>query len=200
MENFCKKGKLENKNGYDVCRAVDWRGSLRYDFTLLYAKDSAGELPRTFGHYHTKGFAELFGVIKGETMALMQKHGREPNAIEEVYLIEAATGENLVILPNFGFTNINPDASQDLLLSNWIDNNVENQYGFIKKYDGFCYRAIRDSGGNIIFEKNKEYKKIPKLVKIKPRVIPKELRNMDFLNNPDKYSELLTIKNLYEKN
>lgn len=197
MENFCKKGKLENKNGYDVCRAVNWRGNLRYDLTLLYAKNSLGELPRTFGHYHSEGFAEMFGVLEGKTMALMQKHGQEPDVVEEAYLIEASVGENFVILPNFGFTNINPSVAGNLLLYNWIDNNVENQYDFIKKYNGFCYRAIRGEGGGVKFEKNENYAKIPNLVRVKPKEAPKELRGLEFLSKPQKYKDYLTIENLY---
>ncbi|NOY35720.1 MAG: hypothetical protein GXP44_02280 [bacterium] len=199
MENFCEIGKIEKKGGYDVCRGEDRRGDLRYDLTLLYAKNSAGELPRTFGHYHSKGFAELFGVLKGKTMALMQKYGSEPNAIKEAYLIEAEASENLIILPDFGFTNINPDASRDLLLYNWIDIGVENQYDFIKEYDGFCYRAMRDEGGNIKFEKNENYAEVPELVRLKPKELPEELLDMIFLSEPEKYKDYLTIESLYER-
>ncbi len=102
-------------------------------------------------------------------------------------------------MPNFGFTNINRDKSKNLLFSNWVDVNVENQYDFIKKYNGFCYRLLKGADGNITFEKNENYKKIPKLVKLKPKDLPKELEDLDFLSNPEKYSEFLTIKNLYEK-
>ncbi len=199
MENICKKGKIEHKIGYDVCRGEDLRGDLRYDLTLIYPEDAVGELPRTFGHYHTQGYAELFEVIEGKIMALTQKHGAEPDMIEEAYLIEAGAGDKFVILPDFGFTNINQDKSKNLLFSNWVGVKVENQYDFIKRYNGFCYRAIRDDNGNITFEKNENYKKIPKLVKLKPKDLPKELEDLDFLSNPEKYSEFLTIKNLYEK-
>lgn len=199
MENFCEKGKIEKKDGYDVCREVDWRGNLRYDLTLLYAKNSAGEMPRTFGHYHSKGFAELFGVISGRTMALMQKHGQEPNSIEEVYLIEAGIGKSFIILPDFGFTNINPDVSQDLLLYNWINKNVENKYDLIKKYDGFCYRAINDGNGDVRFEKNDKYKEVPGLIRLKPKELPEELRDLNFLSEPEKYRDYLTIESLYER-
>lgn len=194
---FCKKGKIEHKTGYDVCRGKNWQGDLRYDLTLIYTKDTARELPRTFGHYHTQGYAELFEVIKGETMALMQQYGAEFDIIEKVYLIEASKGDKFIILPNFGFTNINPDKSKNLLLSNWINVNVENQYDLIKKYNGFCYRALRDGNGNITFEKNENYKKIPELIKLKPKKLPKELKNLDFLSHPEKYQDILRVDKLF---
>lgn len=201
MENFCEKGKIEYKIGYDVCRGEDWQaspaGELRYDLTLIYAKGAVGELPRTFGHYHTKGYVELFEVIKGKTMALMQKYGAESDIIEKAYLIEAGKGDKFIILPDFGFTNINPDKSKNLLLSNWINVSVENQYDLIKKHNGFCYRALRNRDGNIIFEKNENYKKIPELIKLKPKELPKELENLDFLNNPEKYRDVLRVDKLF---
>jgi len=67
----------------------------------------------------------------------MQKHGNKPNAIEEAYLLEAKTDENFIILPDFGFTNINAKKT-DLLFSNWINIGVENQYDFIKEFKGLA--------------------------------------------------------------
>jgi len=198
MENFCKVGKMENKNGYDVCRGVKSDGDLRYDLTLIYAKDEQGELPRTTGHYHTKGFAELFEVIEGRTMVLMQKHKKEPNDIDKVYIIEAKAGEKLIVLPDFGFTNINAEKSENLLLSNWVDIKVENKYDFIKQYSGFCYRALRGENDGIIFEKNDEYQEVPEVIRVRPKEFPKELEDLDFLSNPEKYKNFLTIEHLYE--
>ncbi|MEE8131608.1 MAG: glucose-6-phosphate isomerase family protein [Candidatus Paceibacterota bacterium] len=198
MENFCEKGKIEYKIGYDVCRGKDWQGDLRYDLTLIYAKDTARELPRTFGHYHTQGYAELFEVIEGKTMAFIQQYGAESDIIEKAYLIEASKGDKFIILPDFGFTNINPDKSKNLLLSNWTNVNVKNQYDLIKKYNGFCYRALRNGNGNITFEKNENYKKIPELIKLKPKELPKELKNLDFLSEPEKYKDVLRVDKLFK--
>ncbi len=200
MENFCKKGKIEKKGGYDVCRGEDRNGDLRYDLTLIYAKDvrEGEEYPRTFGHYHSKGFAELFKVIEGRTMAIMQKHGNKPNAIEGAYLVEVKAGENFIILPDFGFTNINTEKT-DLLFSNWIDIGVENQYDFIKEFEGFCYRAARGNNGGVVFEKNENYGEVSELVRLKPKELPEQLRDLNFLSEPEKYRDYLTVDNLYEQ-
>ncbi len=200
MEIFCEKGKIEKKSGYDVCRGEDHKGDLRYDLTLIYAKETpvGEEFPRTFGHYHSKGFAELFKVIEGRTMAIMQKYGSKPNVIDEAYLVEAEAEENFIILPDFGFTNINAENS-DLLFSNWIDIGVENQYDFIKEYDGFCYRAVRGADVGVKFEKNEKYASVPELVRLKPKELPEELHDLNFLSEPEKYKEYLTVDALYEQ-
>jgi len=198
MENFCKNGKLEHKKGYDVCRNVDEHGELRYDLTLIYPTSNE-ILPRTFGHYHTIGYVELFEVIKGKTLVIMQKEDKNPDEIEEVYIIEAEKGQKLIVLKNFGFCNINPQEKESLLLSNWISKSVENLYQDIKDLNGFCYVAKRDVNKKIFFEKNKNYKKVPEPIKLKPKKLPKELEDLNFLSNPEKYSNLLTINNLYER-
>lgn len=199
MEIFCQNGKLEQKDGYEVCRAVDQKGDLRYDLTKIHPQKGEGELPRTAGHYHTKGFAELFEVLSGKSNIIMQTPGEAPDIIEEVYLIKVEENEKAIILPDFGFTNINPDPEKELLLSNWISINVENKYEFIKKYNGFCYYATRDTRGNIIFEKNENYRDAPKLIKLRPKEFPRELENLDFLIHPEKYKNILTVKNLYDR-
>jgi len=121
-------------------------------------------------------------------MAIMQKHGNKPNAIEEAYLLEAKTDENFIILPDFGFTNINAKKT-DLLFSNWINIGVENQYDFIKEGEN----------GEVVFEKNENYEDIPELVRLKPKQLPEQLSDLNFLSEPEKYNDYLTIENLYEQ-
>lgn len=202
MENFCKNGKLEKKDGYEVCRDVNRRdlpdGGLRYDLTKIHPKKGEGELPRTFGHYHTVGFTELFEVIKGNTVIIMQKEGGSPDIIEKVYRINGKEKDKIIVMQNFGFTNINPDSENELILSNWISKSVENIYEDIKNLGGFCYVAKRDAEGKIFFEKNKNYTQVPELIELKPKKLPRELENLDFLIHPEKYKEILTIENLYD--
>ncbi|MFH0803649.1 MAG: glucose-6-phosphate isomerase family protein [Candidatus Tagabacteria bacterium] len=188
MENFCQIGKLEKKHGYDVCRGEKRRGDLRYDLTLLYPKTS------TFGHFHTKGHAELFEVLSGQAMFFMQRHGKLPKFVKEAYLVEAKKNEKIIVLPNFSITTINPKKNKKLIVSNWINNKVKNDYSIFKKLKGPCYKKAGKE-----FEKNKNYKKIPNLIRLRPKKLPAKLKNLNFLNNPKKYKKILTIKNLYTK-
>ena len=71
MEKFCELGKLEEKtvsgvSRYDVCRGEKSIGKLRYDLTRIYPERFGDELPRTAGHYHTKGQCELFEIISNQ--------------------------------------------------------------------------------------------------------------------------------------
>jgi oxalate decarboxylase/phosphoglucose isomerase-like protein (cupin superfamily) len=210
MENFCKIGKLENKfvegvSRYDVCRGEKEKGDLRYDLTLIYPERfekpacAGSELPRTFGHYHAKGQVELFEVISGRALFFMQRYENDPKTIKEAYLAETKEKEKVIILPDFSITTINPEKEKELLVSNWVSVNIKNDYEQFKKSDGNCYRVIEDENGKIIFEKNKNYEDMPELAKLKPKKIPKELENLDFLTHPEKYKKFLTIENCYTK-
>lgn len=205
MENFCEVGKFEHKNGYDVCRDIKRMGELRYDFTLFPANTTATsnttdrtsrtELTRTHGHYHTDGASELFEVVSGEALFFMQKREGAKDIISEAYLITASEGDKIVILPDFSVTSINASQEKKLLISNWVSDNIKNDYGAFEKLDGNCYKIF----ANGVVEKNPHYKQMPNLIRLRPKKLPSELENLDFLNNPQKYAEFLTIDSLYER-
>lgn len=160
MENFCKIGKLEKKNGYDVCRDIKRSGNLRYDLTKIFPGC------HTAGHYHAPGFPELFEVLSGQAVFLIQRN-------EETYAIEAEEKEKIIVPPEFSIRTINPSPENNLIVSNWIDDNVKNIYN--------------------------AFEKIPEPVRLKVKQLPKELETLEFLSNPGKFKNILTIENLYER-
>ncbi len=162
MENFCPKGKLERKDGYDVCRGMKWQGDLRYDLTLLEPSK------QTAGHYHTSGFPELFEVLSDNALFLTQDADAQ-----KTYLISAKEKEKVVILPEFSMRTINPSKDKELMISNWISDKTTNDYN--------------------------AFKNLQEPIKLKPKKLPKELENLDFLTYPEKYKNILTIENLYER-
>lgn len=184
----------------------------RYDITVIPARKAGREFAKTFGHYHKGAYAELFEVLEGRAYFLIQRHENDPADIKEAYIVEAITGDKAVIPPNFGYLSINI-GSGDLALANWVGF-VEHDYETIKKYRGGCY-YILDSGENIEFEKNPNYKSVPELKKLKLRDVQElgikngkehpiwNLKNapekLEWLAHPDKYLNLLTIDKLYKE-
>lgn len=162
MENFCKNGKLEVKNGYEVCREEDRRGELRYDLTKLFPGR------QTAGHYHFGGEPELYEVQSGQAVFLTQSRNGE-----KTYAIEAKKGEKVVILPYFSMRTINPSKGDDLVISNWVNDKVKNDYN--------------------------AFSSVPEAIKLRPNDLPQELENLEFLSSPEKYQEFLTIEKLYER-
>lgn len=168
MENFCQRGKIEHKDGYDVCRGEDWRGNLRYDLTRIFPGN------QTLGHYHFGDEPELYEVRSGQALFLTQD--REA---KKTYIIEAKEKDKIVFPPGYSMRTINPSKDKDLMISNWISDKTTNDYNAFKNL-----QESRLAGQESI--------------KLKPKKLPKELENLDFLNNPEKYKNILTIENLYE--
>lgn len=143
--------------------------NIRYDITKIHPGRLGRELPKTFGHYHRpKEAEEIFKVISGRAMFLIQKYEARPEIIKEVYLIEAGENEKIIVPPGFGIVSVNPEKTE-LVLANWIGREVKNDYQFYEKLRGACYYLTENEKGEIIFEKNPHYKKVPALVKLKPK-------------------------------
>lgn len=219
MENFCQRGNLsqktademtdvlydrsvsDNKIVYKMCRAEKQNRRLRYDITLLYANPLGQEFSKTYGHYHQTGKPEFYEVLSEKIFFLAQKYENFPEKITEAYLIKVEQGEKFIIPPNFAMAAINPSLTKNALLANWIDSEEQNDYAPIKKLKGFCYYilAADNHEGKFNAIPNKNYEQIPPLTQLKPAPIPEELKNLEFLTEPEKYKKLLTIEKLYEK-
>ncbi len=226
MENFCQIGKVSNKKisgisgvlfkpmsgsfedkvVYDVCRREGSRlssgGELQYDLTKIYPGAINGEWHKTAGHYHSEGFPELFEVVEGSLITLLEKGSGAEGEIVEAYAIKAEAGDKVIIPPDFGFCSINPSPDKSLIISNWIDTRARNMYEDIEKNHGLCY-YITNTGSTAVSSiaspiKNPAYGKVPELVWLKPQKLPPELENLDFLSFPQKYKKFLTIESLYK--
>jgi oxalate decarboxylase/phosphoglucose isomerase-like protein (cupin superfamily) len=161
MEEFCKIGKLKKERGYDVCRGVKRQDELRYDLTKIFPGR------QTQGHYHLGDEPEFYEVQAGQAEFLMQDR-----KAKKTYLAKAEKNGKIIIPPGFSMRTINPSPNNELIISNWINNKVKNDYN--------------------------AFKDIQKPINLRPKKIPKKLANLDFLSNPDKYKSLLTIKKLYK--
>jgi len=217
MENFCLNGQRESKRAsdlkavlydknfsgdfavYEVCRAEKRRGDLHYDLTLMHQKLLGMELPKTFGHYHLNREPELYEVLSGQVKFLIQKYEANPLVISEAYLIEAQKGDRVIIPPGFGMVTINSSTGEEALISNWVNNSISNSYEFFKEFHGACYYILNKEDGGWQAERNDNYKEVSPLIELRPKLFPSELENLDFLIQPEKYRNFLTINSLYKK-
>ena len=202
---------LKNEIYYTVFRNLEIiGGKARYDITKIPQNKIGGELAKTFGHYHKGIYPELYEVLDGRAYFLLQKPAG--SEISEAYIVETSAGEKAVMPPGFGHLSINV-GKRDLILANWISL-VEYDYRPFSKLHGGCYYVL-SGGENIEFEKNPNYKSVPKIKKLKLRDLPElgikndkehpiwDLRGtpekLDWLVNPGKYMDLLTIEKLYRE-
>jgi glucose-6-phosphate isomerase len=159
------------------------------------------EFNKTYGHYHPLKdgtdftYPEVYEVISGKALYLLQKLGKNEDEIEEAYLIEVNAGEKAIMPPNFGHITINPLAIP-LVMSNWVAAEFSSEYELYEKNQGGGYyitksqisnpsrsrRAEADlksqknpkSQTNPKFQivKNEHYKILPKLIRARPKELP----------------------------
>ena len=156
---------------YYMYRGIKKKDGLRYDITVIPARMLGREFVKTKGHKHFGKYGEIYIVLEGEAIYLMQKEKGE--IIKDVYAVKAKRGDTVVIHPYYAHITINP-SKKDLKMANWMSEKAKSDYRPIQKMGGACYYYTK--GGWI---KNKNYKKVPKLRFEKSlKSMPK---NLDFL-------------------
>jgi len=165
-KNWFKRTK--NFPVYYIWRNVKQKNGLRYDVTIIPSKMLGQEFVKTKGHYHSGRHGEIYIILKGEGIFLIQ---REKNGkIKDVYSVKAKKGDHVVIPPRYGHVTINP-SSKKLEMANWISKKCKSDYKRIERKEGGCYYYLKSG-----WIKNKNYKSVPKLRFEKPkRKMPENL-------------------------
>jgi len=160
--------KTSNLELYYMYRGVKEKNDLRYDITVIPARMLGQEFVKTKGHEHSNGYGEVYEVLGGEAIFLMQK--TKNGKVEDVYAVKAKEGEVVIIPSYYAHITINP-TKKELKIGNWIAGECRNIYENIQKMKGFCYYYTKSG-----WIKNKNYIKVPGLRFEKPlKSMPKSL-------------------------
>jgi len=163
--------KAPNLELYYMYRGVQEKDNLRYDITIIPPKMLGQEFIKTKGHDHPKGFQELYIVLEGQAIYLLQKH--KEGIVEDVFAVSAKKGEVVIVPLDYGHVTINP-SKIELKMANWVDEKCKGIYDLFEKMEGACYYYTKSG-----WVKNKNYKIVPKLRFEQPlKSIP---INLDFL-------------------
>lgn len=204
---------LAQKNDQDKIKNYQ----LRFDITVMLPTKLGRELNKTKGHYHPNvdksylTYPELYQVIFGQAYFLIQRPNNDNSSIiEKCFLIKAQAGDKVVIPPNYGHVTINPGPGP-LVMSNWVSDQFDSQYDDYLDHQGCAYYIFKSDKNEFEFEMNQHYSSLPDLNFLRPidlkqfnlrenepsyGDIDEQLTNLDFLNNPDKYS--LKISKLFK--
>ncbi|MBU4298792.1 glucose-6-phosphate isomerase [Patescibacteria group bacterium] len=129
--------------------------SLRYDITIIPPRMLGKEFVKTKGHEHIGNYGELYKVLSGEGIFLMQKE--KNGKIEDAYFVKAKKGDFILIPSDYGHVTINP-SKKNLKIGNWVSKKCKSDYKSIERKRGLCYYYTKSG-----WLKNINYKKIPKL-------------------------------------
>ena len=155
---------------YYMYRGLQEKGNLRYDITVIPPKMLGIEFVKTKGHYHIGDYAELYIILEGKALFLMQKE--ENGEIVDVYYVKGEKGDHVSIPSQYGHITIN-NSSQELKMANWVSKNCKSNYQRIEEEQGACYYYTKSG-----WVKNENYGKVPEIYSKEPeKIIP----NLNFL-------------------
>lgn len=168
------------------------KNGLRYDVTVMPARKLGKEFVKTKGHYHPKAnsvtYPELYGVLEGEAHYFLQN--LEDGEVTRTVLIEAEAGDKVIVPPGYGHITINP-SDERLKMANWVYRKFESIYGPIVEKGGGAWFELVDG-----FVKNKNYRNVPELEKIKASENdPFTGEIYDLIEEPDKLQFLINPGN-----
>jgi len=156
---------------YYMYRGLEEKESLRYDITVIPAKMLGKEFVKTKGHEHIGKYQEVYIILEGEAIYLMQK--RNDNEIKDTYAVKAKKNDVVIIPSYYGHVTINP-SNKELKMANWISQECKSNYQPFLEKQGACYYYTKEG-----WVKNNKYNKAPELRFEQPL---KELpHNLDFL-------------------
>ena len=164
---------------------------IRYDLTLIREPPYLPSCLRTLGHYHPEKYAELYEVIYGKALFILQSKD-----LKKMGYIIADGGEEVLIPPNFGHQTMNRGKTP-LLLGNLVCSGFKSDYSVYKKNQGAAFGFFKCAYGPLRIFYNMKYgipfEKYPKIKKMKSKKTKLTLDKM-FEKNPKKVADFLRGK------
>ena len=172
----------DNPELYYMYRGIEEKDGIRYDITVVPSMMLGSEFVKTKGHYHSGNWQEVYTVLEGEAIYLMQKKNDEEE-IEDVYAVRAQKGDVVIVPPLYGHITINPSETEELKMANWVCPHCKSDYSLYEKMQGACYYYLKTgpASGEAEWVKNENYKSVPELRFEEPlKSVPEDL---SFLKN-----------------
>ena len=209
MENVVYDKDFAKKNPalelYSIYRGIGQENGIRYDETIIPGQMLSQEFTRTKGNRNSNNFGELYIVLEGEAIFLMQKTVTlildrkktiQDRIVKDVLAIKAQKGDYIIVPSDYAIIIINA-SKKELKTGNWVSQKNENIYKELEKMGGMCYFAIaknsnlktqiskpqlKSQNSRIKWVKNSNYKIVPSLRFEKP--LKQKPKNLDFLKQP----------------
>ncbi len=180
------------------------KNNLRYDITVVPSVMLGEEFNKTVGHYHPivpgqkLAYPELYEVLEGEALFLIQKVDASGKDIEDIQAIKAQVGDKVMYPAGYGHIIVNIGKGP-LVTANWVSDKFESIYQPVKDMAGMGYYIVSDGNGKFRFLPNSKYEFLPPIKysdtaesgwgvsKEEPMYITgvNKPKNLEFLNNPE---------------
>lgn len=133
--------------------------------TVITPGKLGDEYTLTFGHYHGIDVPEKYYVAQGQGVLQLQKKHLEGDrwifdVVDEVLLVRAAAGDEVVITPEYGHSWSNVGQDELILFDNWSTPHSPADYENIEKLHGLAYYLI-GGNGEVKVVPNPNYRNLP---------------------------------------
>jgi glucose-6-phosphate isomerase len=141
---------------------------VRYDITVLPAGTIGKEYNKTMGHIHSfvpdqaYTYPELYEVLYGHALFLIQKKDPNSEKIVTVMAIRAGVGDKVVYPPNYAHIIVNIGKTV-LVTANWVSSEYTADYEPIKDKHGMAYYVLHSTDKQFEVEANKNYPDLPEI-------------------------------------
>ena len=152
---FQKIKNPEKIAAYYIYRNVKKEKGLRFDITVIPPKILGKEFVKTKGNRNSDNFLEIYTVLQGQAIFLLQKMAGEK--IQDIVAIKAKKGDFVIDPVGYYIVSINP-TNKILKLGNWISEKNKNIYKVMEEKHGAGYYYTQAG-----WIKNKNYSKVPRL-------------------------------------
>lgn len=146
------------------CNIIRGQG-LRYDLIVIPAGTVGSEFKKTSGHRHIGSYPEIYEVLQGTAMFLLQKerNGR----VEQFAAVRTKEGEKILVPP--GYTHATVNIGKDpLVFADVVADACVNEYGIVKENHGMAYYLLKKRDGQVGFRKNPYYDAVSEVKEIMP--------------------------------
>lgn len=141
-----------------VCRKNDMVfflvSKIRYDIILIHPGTIGEEYYKTSGHIHVGDYPEIYEVINGTALFLLQKEDNK-GIVQKMVAYRCTKGGRVYIPPGYAHVSINI-ANEPLVFCDLVSTVCANSYASLQEKNGLAYRVLKGKH-NIIFEKNEAY-------------------------------------------
>jgi len=200
--------------GFPKDTEVFRKNNLIYDITVLENGFIGEEFVKTVGHYHelkpgtNTRYPEIYEVIYGHVLWVLQKIGRDENKVEKVLIVSASAGDKAVVPPGFGHVSVNI-GNTPLVMANIVSTNFNSLYESYKERKGAAYYVLKNGKPKI--QANKLYGNLSKAIMVKPKqnvlglpseplyaIAAQDITKFLWLNNPEEFLQQLKEEECFE--
>lgn len=129
--------------------------------TILTPGKNGNEFNKTYGHFHNFQGVEVYHVVYGQGVLLMQRNDEQSEA-KEVRVTSLRGGMVVEVPSGYGHCLVNIGKTYLITVDNSPNDPKADNYKPVKEKHGFAYYIV-DKKGEVGFEPNPNYKLHPQI-------------------------------------